>query len=175
MKLTGKKVRLRPVEKDDATRLLLWENNPQHWRVSGTEVPFSLHAIIEYIEQAQHIRTHGQVRLLICELETDEPVGTVDLYNADFKHSRAAVGILIAETAHRQKGYALEALQLLETYVREILGFHNLYCSVHGDNEPSRTLFESAGFVQVGERKDWFLEKNQWINEIIYQKCLEKA
>ena len=53
MRLRGQKVRLRPVEKDDATRLLLWENNPQHWKVSGTEVPFSLNAILEYIAQAQ--------------------------------------------------------------------------------------------------------------------------
>lgn len=175
MKLTGKKVRLRPVEKDDATRLLLWENDPKNWRVSGTEVPFSHHAISEYIEQAQHIRTHGQLRLMICVIGTDEPVGTVDLYNADFKHSRAAIGILIAAEEDRRKGYALEALELVEEYVREIPGFHNLYCSIHGDNAASRKLFESAGFMKVGERKDWFLEKNRWVDEILYQKCLEKA
>jgi diamine N-acetyltransferase len=174
MKLKGRKVRLRPVEKDDATRLLLWENNPQHWKVSGTEVPFSLNAILQYIEQAQHIRNHGQLRLMICLADTDEPIGAVDLYNADFKHSRAAVGILIAETDHRQQGYALEALELLEEYVRQILGFRNLYCSVHGDNVASNALFEKAGYVHVGTRKEWFLEGNKWIDEILYQKWLKK-
>ena len=174
MRLKGQKVRLRPVEKDDATRLLLWENNPQHWKVSGTEVPFSLNAILEYIAQAQHIRTHGQLRLMICLTEDDEPIGAVDLYNADFKHSRAAVGILIADNAHRQQGFALEALELLEDYVRQILGFHNLYCSVHGDNPASNALFMRAGYERVGVRKDWFFEGKQWIDEILYQKCLER-
>lgn len=179
MRLKGQKVRLRPVEKDDATRMLLWENNPQHWKVSGTEVPFSLNAILEYIEQAQHIRSHGQLRLIICLAETDEPIGTVDLYNADFKHSRAAVGILIAEHEHRQQGCALEALELLEEYVKQILGFHNLYCSVHGDNLANSALFEKAGYERIGVRKEWFLESTgkgskHWIDEILYQKWLGK-
>lgn len=174
MKLKGQKVSLRPVEKEDATRLLLWENNPQHWKVTGTEVPFSLHAILEYIDQAQHIRTHGQLRLMICLNETGEPIGTIDLYNADFKHSRAAVGILIDELSHRQQGYAVEALEIVENYVRQILGFHNLYCSVHGDNEASKALFDKAGFERIGVRKDWFLDGNKWLDEILYQKCLEK-
>jgi len=173
MRLTGQKVQLRPVEKDDATRLMLWENDPRHWKVSGTEVPFSLHAILEYIEQAQHIRTHGQLRLMICDLLTGESVGTVDLYNADFKHSRAAVGVLIAEDEFRNRGYALEALELLENYVREILGFHNLYCSIHGDNAASIALFEKAGYVRAGRRTDWFLENNEWIDELLYQKWLK--
>lgn len=180
MRLKGQKVRLRPVEKDDATRLMLWENNPQHWKVSGTEVPFSFSAILEYIEQAQHIRTHGQLRLIICLADSDEPIGTVDLYNADFKHSRAAVGILIADEANRQQGCALEALELLEGYVREILGFHNLYCSVHGDNAASNALFEKAGYERIGIRKEWFLDLSanaggtKWIDEILYQKWLKK-
>lgn len=92
MKLNGEHVKLRAVEKEDATRLMLWENNPDHWKVSGTEVPFSMHAILEYIDQAQHLRTHGQLRLMICDVHTDEPVGALDLYNSDFKHLRAAVG-----------------------------------------------------------------------------------
>jgi diamine N-acetyltransferase len=174
MRLKGQKVRLRPVEKDDATRLMLWENDPRHWKVSGTEVPFSLHSILEYIEQSQHIRSHGQLRLIICDVLTDEPVGTIDLYNADFKHSRAAVGVLIAELEYRKRGYALEALELLEEYVRRILGFHNLYCSVHGDNTASSSLFEKAGYVKAGTRKNWFLENNKWIDELLYQKWLEK-
>lgn len=174
MMLTGQKVRLRPVEKEDATRLLLWENDPRHWKVTGTEVPFSMDTILEYISQAQHIRSHGQLRLMICRVEDEEPVGTIDLYNADFKHLRAAVGILIAEEASRKNGYAIEALELAEQYATRILGFHNLYCSVHSDNAASRSLFEKAGYELVGRRKNWFLENKEWIDEILYQKWLEK-
>lgn len=174
MKLNGEHVKLRAVEKEDATRLMLWENNPDHWKVSGTEVPFSMHAILEYIDQAQHLRTHGQLRLMICDVHTDEPVGALDLYNSDFKHLRAAVGILIGSHEFRRKGYALEALVLLENYARHILGLHNLYCSVQEDNQASKSLFEKAGYELVGVRKDWFLSGNGWLDELLYQKCLVK-
>lgn len=170
----GEHIFLRPVEKEDAPKMMLWENNPKHWKVTGTEVPFSLASIYDYIDQAQHIRSHGQLRLLICLNETKTAIGTIDLYQADFKHMRAAVGILIAEEDSRNQGYAFEAMQLMEEYAEHILGFHNLYCSIHADNAPSIRLFEKAGFERIGRRKDWFFENRVWIDELLYQKCLKK-
>lgn len=172
--LVSKTIFLRPVEKDDAPKLMLWENNPKHWKVTGTEVPYSLSAIYDYIEQAQHIRAHGQLRLIIGLNATKELIGAIDLYQADFKHFRAAVGILIADESHQQKGYASEALELLSNYATEFLALHNLYCSIQSDNLASIRLFESQGFVQVGERKEWYLIKGKWLNELLYQKCLKK-
>jgi diamine N-acetyltransferase len=174
MVLKSEHIYLRPVEREDATRIMLWENNPKHWKVTGTEVPFSLAAIYDYIEQAQHIRTHGQLRLLICLLDSNEPIGTVDLYQADFKHMRAAVGILIAQEGNRNNGYALEAINLIEQYAGQLLAFHNLHCSIHADNLASIRLFEKAGYTKVGIRKDWFFENQHWIDELIFQKCLKK-
>ena len=174
MNLKGKKIILRPVEKEDAVRLMLWENEPNHWKVTGTEVPFSLASIHEYIAQSQQIRAHGQLRLMICEIESGKSVGTIDLYNADFKHYRAAVGILIADSEDREKGFAKEALVLIEQYADQILAFKNIHCSIHGDNEASIRLFEQAGYELVGKRTNWFLEKGKWLDEILYQKCLKK-
>lgn len=172
--LKGKTVFLRPVEKEDAPKLMLWENNPKHWKVTGTEVPFSLGAIYDYIDQAQHIRSHGQLRLMIGLNSTQELVGAIDLYQADFKHYRAAVGILIADEQHQQRGYAAEALSLLEAYAAEFLALHNLYCSIQSDNHASIRLFSQQGFEKVGERKEWYLVKGIWLNELLFQKCLKK-
>ncbi len=175
MDLRGKLIYLRAVEKEDASKILLWENNTQHWKVSGTEIPFSLFAINEYIEQAQNIRSHGQLRLIICLLEHDEPIGTLDLYNADFKNRRASIGILIADQIHQNKGYALEALTLIDDYAVKFLDLHNISCSIHSDNINSIRLFEKAGYTFIGLRKDWFWVDNTWIDELIYQKCLKKG
>lgn len=172
--LKGKTVFLRPVEKEDAPKLLLWENNPKHWKVTGTEVPFSLASIYDYIDQAQHIRSHGQLRLMIGLNTTGELVGAIDLYHADFKHYRAAVGILIADEQFQQKGYATEALEILSAYASEFLALHNLYCSIQSDNAASIRLFEKSGFEHVGTRKDWYLVKGKWLHELLFLKCLKK-
>jgi diamine N-acetyltransferase len=172
--LKGKTVFLRPVEPADATKLMVWENNPAHWKVTDTEVPFSMHAILQLIEQQQHIRSTGQLRLIICLNDSKEAVGAIDLYDADFRHGKAAVGILIGDKADRHKGYASESLELMIEYARVILALHNLYCSIQADNMESVKLFEKCGFERTGVRKEWFLHKGERIDEISLQLCLKK-
>ncbi|MFN5785914.1 MAG: GNAT family N-acetyltransferase [Flavobacteriia bacterium] len=170
----SKQVHVRSVEPSDATKLMLWENNPAHWKVTDTEVPFSLQGILQLIEQQQHIRSNGQLRLMICLNETNEAIGAIDLYDVDFKNGNAAVGILIGEELHRSNGYAFEALELLIGYARDLLALHNLHCSIQSDNLESIRLFEKCGFTRIGIRKEWFLYQGQRIDEICYQLCLEK-
>lgn len=172
--LRSEKIFLRSVEPSDATKLLLWENNPTHWKVTDTEVPFSMHGILQLIEQQQQIRSTGQMRLIICLNGTEEAVGAIDLYDVDFRNGNAAVGILIGDKQHMKKGYALESLDLLIEYARDFLALHNLYCSIQATNLDSIKLFENAGFEKIGVRKEWFLNKGQRIDEISFQLCLKK-
>jgi diamine N-acetyltransferase len=172
--LRSENIFLRSVEKSDATRLLLWENNPEHWKVTDTEIPFSMTSIIQLIEQQQHFRSTGQLRLMICLSKNEEAIGAIDLYDADFKNGNVALGILIGEHSERGKGYAKESLSLVIKYVRDVLSFHNLHCSIQADNSESIYLFESSGFMRVGLKKEWFLYKGKRIDEISYQLCLKK-
>jgi diamine N-acetyltransferase len=174
MLLRGQNIFLRAIEPEDATKVMIWENNPENWRVSGTEAPYSMHGILEYINSIQNFRQCGELRLIICLKESKKPIGTLDLFDANFKHGRAGIGILIGEVEERSKGFASEAIQLLIEYARDLLGFHNLTAQVLDDNLPSRFLFENNGFELVGIRKEWFYEKGKRIDERIYQLCLKK-
>ena len=172
--LNANTIYLRPVEPSDANTMLLWENNPENWRVSGTEAPFSLHGILEYINSIQNFRSSGELRLIICKNETNMPIGTLDLFEANFKHGRAGIGILIADKNERNKGFASEALEIIKRYANDVLEFYNLTANVLENNESSIALFETAGFELVGVRKNWFYERGKRINERIYQICLKK-
>lgn len=173
MSLKGSLVSLRAVEKDDAATIFMWENNPANWKVSNTEVPFSLYDIHQLIEQQSDIRKSGQMRLVIETLNEQRPVGVIDLYDLNFKHGYGAVGILIAADSDKGKGYASDALNLFSTYCDEILDLRNLYCQIHGDNQASIALFEKAGFMHAGTRKNWLRYKNDYFDELTYQLCLK--
>lgn len=164
---------LRAVESSDATALFLWENDTNHWRIANTEVPFSMHAIHSLIEQYASIRNSGQLRLMICLNDSKQAIGAVDLYDVNFKHGFATVGILIANKEHRMLGYAKQALSLLIDYSENVLDLVNLQCFIHADNDPSMNLFEGLGFEKVGVRKGWYRFKNTRIDEICYQLCLK--
>jgi len=168
----GPNVYLRLVEPADATKILLWENNPAHWKVSDTEVPFSMQDILYLIDNSHNIRQTGQLRFMICTNKNDDPIGLIDLYDANFKHLRAGVGILIGEVDQRSNGYASESLELLKEYAQKILCFNSLHCSIHSDNPSSIRFFEKCGFEKVGIRKEWYLDKGNRIDEILFQIIL---
>lgn len=173
-RLEHKSVYLRAVEPSDATRLFQWENNPVNWKVSHTEVPFSMQNINLLIEQFSNLRTSGQLRLIICKRESDEEIGTIDLFDVNFKHGFATLGVLIADEKNHRSGYATEALELLIRYCTDHLELRNLQCFVHADNEASIKLFRKLEFIEIGVRLDWYSYKGQFTNEIAFQKCLKK-
>lgn len=169
--LKGDKIRLRPVEPWDVDKLLEWENDHRNWRVSDTQVPFSKELITQYVNSAQDIYSTKQVRFIITLLDDLSPIGSLDLFDYSPRHQRAGVGILV-EQKHRGKGYALEALQLLDEYALTVVGIRNLFCNILEDNRGSQALFEKAGYVQVGRKVKWFNDHIDWLDEIMYQKVL---
>lgn len=171
--LEGSKVYLRQIEMEDVNLLLLWENDVENWRYSETEAPYSLFEIKSYVESASQVRANQQLRLIICKVETDEPIGTVDLFEIDFKNARAGIGILIAEKENRQQGFAIETLALIEKFAATNLSLEQLYCDIQVDNKASIQLFERAGFKHNGTKKDWYKLKDEKLDAYFYQKIIK--
>lgn len=163
-------ISLRALEPEDLATLFRWENDTETWNVSDTLTPFSKHVLAQYLENAHlDIYTTKQFRFIIFENTTLSPVGTLDLFDFDPFHQRAGVGILI-DAQYRNKGYATEALTLLEKYCFDTLQLHQIYANIAENNPKSITLFEKHGFELIGVKKEWRKQQHQWINELSYQK-----
>lgn len=169
--LHGKAVRLRAPEPEDLEYLFKWENNTEIWHLSNTLTPFSRYTLKQYIESSTaDIYEAKQVRFMIDLLsENNRTIGTIDLFDFDPYNSRIGIGILIAETSDRRKGYAGDALEIVIRYAFDILKLHQVFCNVTTDNNPSISLFQSKGFTIVGEKKDWTRNFNEWIGEYTLQ------
>lgn len=170
--LENEKLKLRALEPADVELLYIWENDTSLWRVSNTLTPFSKNTLRKYIESAHlDIYQTQQLRLMIDikNAGNNTTVGAIDLFDFDPFHLRAGIGLLIAESSDRRKGYASGALDILVAYCFEILHLHQLYCNVTTDNEASFKLFEKAGFQIVGEKKDWVKTPKGWMGEYLLQ------
>jgi diamine N-acetyltransferase len=161
---------LRQVEPIDSHTIYNWENDTEIWHVSDTVSPYSLYQIEQFIINSEDIYTSKQIRLMIDSLETKEAVsiGAIDIYDFDPHHRRAGVGIVI-DSAHRNKGYAEEALKLLEQYCFTFLELHQLYCFIAANNTQSILLFSKRGYTLSGTRKDWLLQDGKWIDQLHFQ------
>lgn len=166
--LKSNKISLRAVEPTDLDLLMLWENNPEFWPVSNTLSPFSKELLDHYVHSAQDIYAVKQIRLMINENSSGNTVGAIDLFDFDPRHQHAGVGILI-DPDFRKNGFALDAIELVKKYARDIVGIRNISATIIEDNQASIQLFEKAGFQKIGQRNKWFNKGDVWLDELMYQ------
>lgn len=172
MLLKNEKLLLRALEPTDLEILYEWENDPKNWETGNTLAPYSKYVLHQYIENSQvEIQESRQLRLMIQPITDDFslPVGTIDLFNIDFHNSRAGIGILINGDENRQKGYAANAIKLLEDYSQNHLLLNQLHCEISEENIPSLNLFKKMGYQVCGKLLQWRKTSKGWKNVIVLQ------
>lgn len=161
--------RLRAPEPEDLDCMYRFENTPSLWEVSNVTGPYSRFYLKQYIETNKNdLYADCQLRLMI-ESPEREVVGIVDLFNFEPFHSRAEVGIVIAET-HQRRGIGRMALQLLVEHCFDFLGIHQLYAYIDEQNEACRQLFKKCGFDECGFLKGWMRTGKTFRNVLIVQR-----
>ena len=168
--LKGKHIYLRALEPEDLDFIYTIENDESLWEISNTQTPYSKFLIKQYLEHShKDIYEVKQLRLIISNYD-NIALGMIDIFDFDFKNSRAGIGVLVKEEPNRQKGYGSEALKLLIDYCDAYLGLHQLFCNISEDNLASIKLFENHGFVKVGLKKDWTKLGDSYKNEYLFQR-----
>lgn len=162
---------LRAIEPADLDQLYKWENDDRVWFSSNNTRPISKQTLKFYIDSVSDIYTDKQVRLVINH--QGNSIGCVDLFDFEPLHQRAGVGIML-EKEHEGQGLATAALIELKNYAFNQLGLHQLYCNINQNNTRSIQLFENAGFLHTGTKKDWVKEGKKWYDEMIFQ-CFNNA
>jgi diamine N-acetyltransferase len=169
IKLSDNIIKIRAIEPEDIDILLNWENDEEIWNVSDTLQPFSRFILTKYIESsAADIYETKQMRLMIDSDVEKTTVGMIDLFDFDPRHARAGVGIMIHKL-YQNKKYAQSALNLLIKYAFDHLHLHQLYCNIGVYNSASLKLFQNAGFIVIGTKKDWIKTKNGFSDEYLLQ------
>lgn len=165
-----KEIRLRALEPEDLELLYQWENNHAYWMISNTLTPFSKYTLKRYLKHShKNIYETGQLRLMIDHIADNVTIGTIDIFEFDPFHKRAGVGILIANEAYRRRGYATMSLKCLIDYCFNTLQLHQLFCNILANNCESFDLFQKAGFVQSGIKKEWVLTPEGYLDEHFFQ------
>ena len=151
---------LRALEPEDLDVLYEWENNAELWKYGSTLTPYSKFALRDYLTNSLHgIVYSRQLRLMAVEKESRTTVGTVDLFDYDPIHQRAAVGILV-DVPFRRKGYGKDILNLTADYAFNILHLNQLYAYIPLSNTNSFNLLSKCGYEQSGLLKSWLKTSN---------------
>ena len=135
---------LRPMTYEDTDLVVKWRNTDAVRKNFIYQALFTRESHENWIKTK--VETGEVVQMIICEFDTDKPVGSVYIRDIDRNHQKAEYGIFIGEEAARGKGYGTSAARLMIRYSFEELGLHRLFLRVYADNQQAIRSYEKAGF-----------------------------
>jgi len=163
--LTGEKVRLRPFAEDDASTIAEILEDPEVIRFtfepSGELTPERLRSWY-----GSRFAQTDRLDLAVTDRATGELVGEVVLHEWVPAHRSCTFRTLIGPRG-RGRGLGTEATRLIVGYGFEQLGLHRMALGVYGHNHRARRVYEKAGFVVEGVRREAALRGGEWVDEVL--------
>ncbi len=148
--LQDRMMRLRRVEDEDLTSLYTWESSDNTYR-NVTDYAFGM-SHDEFIEHSRR-RIHGKWAnfiQFIVETRHGKPIGTIGLYNIDWRNKNAELVVIIGEEKYRGLGYGMKATMMLQKYAFIELNLHSLYSRNYSCNEAIMKMNERAKNKKIG-------------------------
>ena len=171
--LSNETISLRALEPEDLELIFEIENDSELWDFGTANFPYSRFAVKQYLNnQPQDIYQAGELRMVIIERNSNQPVGIIDLLNFSIQNHHAEIAIALKKE-YRHKGYAKHALTLLEEYARNILGIHQLYAKVNSHLNPTAaTFFQAQQYKVVATLPDWHYVNKQYHDITLLAKLI---
>ncbi len=166
VRVVGEKIYLRPITMEDTDLVIKWRNDEKVVQNFIYRKPISREEHICWMEQK--VATGKVVQFIICDKQTDKPLGVVYIQNIEEEHSKAEEGIFLGEEEAFGRGIGTEAAKLMIQYAFEVLGLHKLTARVLGFNMASRRMHESAGYEQEAYFKQELYLEGKFEDLIFY-------
>ena len=148
--LRGDRTYLRSGERADIPLFVRWFNDLRTTRTLIFLGPMGTASEEAWFtEMAEH---HGKDRwfFVICRLEDDRAVGSIDLHQVDYRNGTCSLGIVIGDPADSGKGYGSDALRTLLGFGFDQLRLERIELEVYDFNADARRLYERVGFRHEG-------------------------
>jgi RimJ/RimL family protein N-acetyltransferase len=157
----GEKVRLRPMQIEDATQKLreYTDSEARAWLQLGIELPpVSLEKYTEQIKPYCNFQDTVQNTLFSIDTLAGEYVGWINLHSQNFRRGTFGFGISIFRE-YRKNGYAEEAVRILLRYGFFELRMQKCNSACIDINQGSIRLHQKLGFKQEGR-----IRRNIYLN-----------
>jgi RimJ/RimL family protein N-acetyltransferase len=106
--------------------------------------------------------------LFVIQSDDAEPLGALALVLYSERSRICNLMTLMVSPAARGKGVARRALRRACRYALVEHGFHRLQAETYGDNLAAQRLFERAGFVREGARRQAYWRREQWLDGVMF-------
>lgn len=155
---------LRLMTWEDTDLIVRWRNNDAVRKNFIYQELFSRESHENWIRT--RVETGQVVQMIICDIKTSAPLGSVYIRDIDRRHNKAEYGIFIGESDARGRGVGTAAARLMLQYCFEEEGLHRVYLRALAGNAPAIRSYEKAGFVREGCLRDDVFLDGQYVDII---------
>ncbi len=170
----GKLVRLRGIEPEDWETFFTWnqdsESERRMWFIS---FPTSKEEVRQWVAKRSLQRGEDDTFFFVIETLAREVVGSISTHACDRRNGTFSYGLGVL-AAHRGKGYASEAVELLLNYFFCELRYQKATAHVYSFNEPSIRLHERLGFVREGQLRRMIFTDGRYFDDIFFGVTAEE-
>lgn len=143
---------LRLMTELDTDSIIAWRNREDVRKNFIYREPFTREGHLHWVKTM--IDTGRAVQMIICNLASGQPLGSVYIRDIDREHNKAEYGIFIGVPEARGRGIGTAAAKLMLRYCFGEEGLHRVYLRALADNRQAVRSYEKAGFVQEGCLRD---------------------
>ncbi|KAB2972837.1 GNAT family N-acetyltransferase [Streptomyces sp. SS1-1] len=163
--LTGERTVLRPFTEDDAAVMAEIIEDPDVVRFTGEP---SAELTVERLRDWYGSRSAQSDRLdlAVTDRATGELVGEVVLFEWDPRARGCTFRTLIGPRG-RGRGLGTEATRLIVGHGFEQLGLHRIQLEAYGHNARALRVYEKAGFVREGVRREADFRDGRWLDWVL--------
>lgn len=135
---------LRDMTLEDTDLIVAWRNSEEVRKRFLYREPFTREGHLSWVKNM--VETGKVIQMIICDLATDRPLGSVYFRDIDRKNSKAEYGIFIGEGDARGRGVGSAAAKLALRRAFQEEKLHRVFLRVLSDNERAIKSYENAGF-----------------------------
>lgn len=150
-KMSGSKVYLSPIDKEDYVKYTEWLNDME----VSIGMPFAASLIDQESEKniLEKLIT-SKYNFAVIENKTNKVIGNVGFPNIDSVNQAAEVGIFIGDKEYWGNGYGREALELLMDFGFSLLNFNSIHLKLYSYNTPAMSCYKKIGFKEAGRLRE---------------------
>jgi RimJ/RimL family protein N-acetyltransferase len=150
--MEGKYILLRAIEETDLALIKTWNFAPEITQFFPPRWPVTMQEQKSWFEEQAN--SSSKKRLIVCDRETQAPIGLLGVLNIDHVNKNCEIGVTIGEMAYWGKPHTAEAMKICMQFLFWQLNMHIIYLRVMQSNKRAVSYFEKNGFKQNGILRD---------------------
>jgi RimJ/RimL family protein N-acetyltransferase len=155
--LSGEKVTLRAVARDDLPRFLVFFNDVEVELAGGGDPPTP--KTLKEVEKFFDADAPDPSKTIFAVEADGKLIGFCGLFEIDETSRTCELGIFIGDKEYWGRGYGRDAVRLLLGYAFRLRNLRRMWLEVHSENERAIRAYKSCGFVEEGR-----LREHAWLD-----------